>query len=509
MTGKFSTKLKTLGRKLAGKKGADGGQAVSPEAAAAFKSGAPGTPKGEPQNLRLSMDAMGAMGSATAQKYGQSPKSPKSPEAPEALPGEAAEGSRRLSIDGDMIAKVKQAQQSIKPDKKSPMMDTSPVSTGTNAFSDEDAASDDADDGTEKRIDVDVDEVGIPVVLGGNSRAGWSKSPASGGNPAEPGVRKANQDSYGAFAPFGQSRGQAFVCVFDGHGAEGRPSSQVVRDNVPRAVLRCLRDGAADVADGETEPPMTEKSQLVRRFLALRTAFEEAEEVLKDEDSEIDHVFSGTTAVATLICGQFVFTAWAGDSRAVVGRGQGASVYPVDLSHDQKPSRTDEKKRVRALGGRVTRWKKNIGPLRVWLPDDWIPGLAMTRSVGDTVLTEYGVVPTPEVTVCELSPKDQFIILASDGVWEFMSSGEVVTFVARLKATGAPPSTVANALVAESVRRWKANEQVVDDTTAVIVYTNFTEKGSSGLERPQQLLENGDLTPFSPRNDEDKASTSP
>lgn len=489
-------KFKKALRKLAGKKGEKGDTELLE----------PGSPRSNAlnsiHNMRLSMDAVGA---AAAAKYGKTSTSPISPdaEAPEAAPGEAEQGSRRLSIDGEMIAKVAKEQQHIKPDKRSPKMDSSPVSTGANGFADEDAASDDADDGTEKRVDVDLDCLDLPLVVGGNSRAGWSKSPGAGGKPDEPGVRKANQDSYGAWAPYGQNPSEMLVGVFDGHGAEGRPSSQVVRDNVPEAILRSLRDSAS--ADSDTPvPSVTEKGELVRRFMAMSNAFEEAEEILKDEDSEIDHVFSGTTAVATMLCGQVAFTAWSGDSRAIIGRGIGANVYPIDLTHDQKPSRVDEKKRVRAQGGRVTRWKKNIGPLRVWLPDDWIPGLAMTRSVGDTVLTEFGVVPTPEVTVCGLGPKDQFIVLASDGVWEFMTSGEVASFVAKLKATGASPSKVANALVAESVGKWKQNEQVVDDTTAVVVYLNFTEKPGPGLDRPQQLLENGDLVPFSPRNDEEK-----
>lgn len=494
-------KLKTFKKRIAGGKdtekaaGENEGDAAPAVGSAAEKEAAEA-------NLRISMDAVGTMNADIATKYGKT--SPVTPVAPEAANGEENEGSRRLSIDGDMIAKVKKEQLKIDPNKKSPKMDCTATSTGENCFADEDAKSDDADDGTEKRIDVKTCAYTIPTVFGGNSRAGWSKIPGAGGNASEKGTRKTNQDSYGVWAPFSGKADAAFFCVFDGHGAEGRPSSQVVRDNVPRHILRQLRDTEPILDDGEEEPSPISKPELMRRFKALTTSFEEAEEILKDEDSEIDHVFSGTTAVASMIVNQFIFTAWAGDSRAIIGRGQGSGVYPVDLTHDQKPSRTDEKKRVRALGGRVTRWKKNIGPLRVWLPDDWIPGLAMTRSVGDTVLTEFGVIPTPEVTLCEFGPKDQFIVLASDGVWEFMSSGEVATFVAKLKVAGMSPSKVANKLVAESVSRWKKNEQVVDDTTAVVIYLNYTEKAANGLERPQQLLENGDLIPFSPRNDEDK-----
>lgn len=495
---KFTKKLK---KKITGKK-----DATTNTAAPASQQARDDAPAAQEDNMRLSMDAIGSDdASKLAAKYGKaSPVTPQSA-APEAQGGEEEEGSRRLSIDGDMIAKVRKEQAELeklqKP--KSPKLDTSPVSTGKNGFDDEDAKSDDADDGTEKRVDIDKDAIKLPIVIGGNSRAGWSKSPNAGGKPGA-GVRKANQDSYGALAPFGSKEDVAYMSVFDGHGAEGRPSSQVVRDNVPKAILRSLRD-SEPLDDDETRPAW-DKSEMLRRYVAMKTAFEEAEEILQDEDSEIDHIFSGTTAVASIIVGQLVFTAWAGDSRAIIARGTNGNVYPVDLTHDQKPGRTDEKKRVRAAGGRVTRWKKNIGPLRVWLPDDWIPGLAMTRSVGDTVLTEFGVIPSPEVTVCEFSPKDQFMVLASDGVWEFMSSGEVATYVAKLKASGATPSTVANALVAEAVSRWKTNEQVVDDTTAVIVYLNYSEKGPSGLglERPQQLLETGELLPFSPRNDDEK-----
>eukprot|EP00168_Porphyra_purpurea_P007779 TRINITY_DN19786_c0_g1_i1.p1 TRINITY_DN19786_c0_g1~~TRINITY_DN19786_c0_g1_i1.p1 ORF type:complete len:163 (-),score=44.91 TRINITY_DN19786_c0_g1_i1:27-515(-) len=94
----------------------------------------------------------------------------------------------------------------------------------------------------------------------------------------------------------------------------------------------------------------------------------------------------------------------------------------------------------------------------------------MTRSVGDTVLSEYGVEPRPDVTYTRLQANDSFLVLASDGVWEFLPSQEVADFVGRLRREGVAPKEAADALVRESVRRWRRNEVVVDDTTAVIVY---------------------------------------
>lgn len=53
---------------------------------------------------------------------------------------------------------------------------------------------------------------------------------------------------------------------------------------------------------------------------------------------------------------------------------------------------------------------------RVWLPFDDAPGLAMARAFGDFCLKDYGVISVPEFFHWTLTDKDQFIILASDGV---------------------------------------------------------------------------------------------
>ena len=42
---------------------------------------------------------------------------------------------------------------------------------------------------------------------------------------------------------------------------------------------------------------------------------------------------------------------------------------------------------------------EDVGPKRVWLKHQDVPGLAMTRSFGDLVAQKVGVIPVPEVTV--------------------------------------------------------------------------------------------------------------
>ena len=111
-----------------------------------------------------------------------------------------------------------------------------------------------------------------------------------------------------------------------------------------------------------------------------------------------------------------------------------------------------------------------IGPLRVWLKHEDIPGLAMTRSFGDEVAARVGVIAEPEILELDLCKDDKFIVLASDGVWEFLSNEDVAAivlpFFEKKNAEGA-----AEALVRESYLKWKSEEDdIIDDITCVIIF---------------------------------------
>ena len=59
------------------------------------------------------------------------------------------------------------------------------------------------------------------------------------------------------------------------------------------------------------------------------------------------------------------------------------------MSNDHKPDLPKEKERIEKSGGRVSCYYDDegnpLGPYRVWLKDDEIPGLAMSRSIGDFI----------------------------------------------------------------------------------------------------------------------------
>lgn len=84
-------------------------------------------------------------------------------------------------------------------------------------------------------------------------------------------------------------------------------------------------------------------------------------------------------------------------------------------------------------GGRIDSYRdqtgKKVGPERVWLKSEDIPGLAMSRSFGDQVASRVGVNAVPEMGELRLTKEDKVIVVASDGVWEFLENQEVANIV--------------------------------------------------------------------------------
>ena len=94
----------------------------------------------------------------------------------------------------------------------------------------------------------------------------------------------------------------------------------------------------------------------------------------------------------------------------------------------------------------------------------------MTRSFGDEVASRVGVTAEPEILELDLSPEDKFIVLASDGVWEFLSNDQIAKIVMPyFECKNAEKA--AEAVVRESYLKWKEEEDdIIDDITCVIIF---------------------------------------
>jgi serine/threonine protein phosphatase PrpC len=107
----------------------------------------------------------------------------------------------------------------------------------------------------------------------------------------------------------------------------------------------------------------------------------------------------------------------------------------------------------------------------VWLKDKEMPGLAMTRSMADSCGAQAGVSGIPDLVDFTIDSKDdKYIVIGSDGVWEFISNEQagsiVLPFSQHKNAEGAGES-----LVKASYLAWKEHaETQIDDITTVILF---------------------------------------
>ena len=109
------------------------------------------------------------------------------------------------------------------------------------------------------------------------------------------------------------------------------------------------------------------------------------------------------------------------------------------------------------------------GPPRVWLGHMDVPGLAMSRSLGDAVAHTAGV--SSELEFFEFNfndsgREDLLLVMASDGLWEFMSDQEVID----MAALTTEPRYAVDKLICEANERWMREEQVIDDTTVCVAF---------------------------------------
>lgn len=106
-----------------------------------------------------------------------------------------------------------------------------------------------------------------------------------------------------------------------------------------------------------------------------------------------------------------------------------------------------------------------LGPPRVWLRNAALPGLNMSRALGDLVAKQAGVISSPFKLVQPLAMLDRSLVIASDGLWDFVVNEEVSTV-----ALSSNDCWEAAARLAKLARaRWLVRTGGADDTTVVVV----------------------------------------
>lgn len=296
------------------------------------------------------------------------------------------------------------------------------------------------------------------------------------------GKKGINQDAMIAWENFGSRKDTIFCGVFDGHGPFGHMVARKVRDSLPLKLTAHWDLNHANDIDSEdcspafedmkTTDSVDEEVNCPEIFMTLKEAYLKAFKIMDRElkaHPDIDCFCSGTTAVTLIKQGQDLVIGNIGDSRAVLGtRDENNCLAAIQLTVDLKPNLPSEKERIKRCKGRVFALRDEPEVARVWLPNNDSPGLAMARAFGDFCLKDFGLISVPEVSYRHLTERDEFIVLATDGVWDVLSNKEVVGVIESAPAR----CSAARCLVESAVKAWKCKYPTskVDDCAVVCLF---------------------------------------
>jgi len=167
------------------------------------------------------------------------------------------------------------------------------------------------------------------------------------------------------------------------------------------------------------------RSQIHHKVCRHSSFPDEMDTAIKESILHIDALVNDVQARDEFACGSTALAVWVrnneelivgnvGDCRGFISRGG----VPIEIADPHNPTRPDEKSRIETLGGAVVKrgaWRVN-------------GILAVSRSIGDHNLKKF-VIADPEVTRFKVLPEDEFIIIASDGLWDVLKPEDAIEII--------------------------------------------------------------------------------
>ena len=308
---------------------------------------------------------------------------------------------------------------------------------------------------------------------------------------------KINQDNY---FNYDLKNGYKFIGVCDGHGENGKQVSEFIKNNLPKEfenefnILISSEKKRISILEGMLKRNEENNSEKKEKFnIEKNIDAEKMNELLKKvyintnlklfaENMKLNLKTSGTTCISLLYPKKFpkkIFTSNIGDSRAIIIHQENNENAPswssTQLSRDHKLSEIDEAERIIKCGGEIQKIQNENGeyegPLRLFKKNEEGPGLAMSRSFGDSEGQSIGIIAEPEVKEYLVKKEDKALIIATDGLWEYTKNEDVVNIVKNCWDKN-DANLIVNELYKKAIDNWKKENCNIDDITIICVILN-------------------------------------
>ena len=275
------------------------------------------------------------------------------------------------------------------------------------------------------------------------------------------GHRKKNQDFYIIEKNINNILGFNIFAILDGHGVNGHFVSQFASKLILKKFIN-ITNKFKDTESIYNDLKKKDFQKIIDIFLEID------KQIMEQKGFDIS--LSGTTCCLVIQLYEHIICSNIGDSRGIL-------IYDdnkiFELSHDSKPEVPEETKRINLMGGNVDQAKneygEKTGPYRVYINNMDLPGLAMSRSFGDKKAKSCGVIPYPDIIEYTLNNDSKYMVICSDGVWEFLSNEDVMK-LGNKYYTQNNINDFCSELLKKSTDMWELEENYIDDITIVTIF---------------------------------------
>ena len=261
----------------------------------------------------------------------------------------------------------------------------------------------------------------------------------------------------------------SIYAIMDGHGSNGHYVSKYIKEKIEE--IFCDKKTYIKKNNIQFLNIETIKNKLCKKnFYFIKQFFQKLNTSLYDEVFFDTH-FSGSTCNLLFKIKNTLISINIGDSRSILINNNLNNF--IELSNDHKPLNEIEKQRILKFGGVISQCNdlyddgKIGGPFRIWVKGCDYPGIAMSRSLGDKIAHDIGVSCEPDIKIFEIK-NDKGIILASDGLWEFLSNKKCVEIFEKYYERSL--KNICQKLIMEASDMWVKKNKVVDDITVCVIF---------------------------------------
>ena len=260
--------------------------------------------------------------------------------------------------------------------------------------------------------------------------------------------QKYNQENFFMKEKFLNKKEQFLIGICNGHGKNGKLISKYVLDSLPALIT--------DTSD----------ISIINSYLQMN------KQIISENNKKFDCSLSGASCISLIISLEKIISANLGDNKAVLARYENGLYNYINLNREHKPTTPDEKKRILEHNGKIGYLYGNTeGPKKIWLKNSDIPGLHISRSFGDVIAHNVGVISEPEIKNFYYNGNEKFIILASHGFWDLIDSKESIEIVKEYYENNMDAIGALNKLALVLLNKSENQKKSInDDITIIIVF---------------------------------------